>query len=425
MTAPIGDEASVPSRAIGPQLCLAALLERLAHFVVISLLALHLNERRGYSESAALSICGTFGAAVYVSAILGGWLLDRLNHPRRTTQLGAVLLCLGYVVLSLRAIPILFPLALLTAGHALYKPSLAVLFGRMRSQSAESRFRLLYLTVNMGATLAPFAAQLALTRVGPQSPFALATLLSVGTLAAVVTLPTCLDAASEDAAQTLRPSPAPTQAPTFKTVLILCLLTLSFFVGLQQTEGALIFWARDRTERILFGAEVPTLWLTSLPALCLLIVAAPLEALWGILGRRGIAVSAQNKLRVGLLVTAVAFAVFALTARAQEANGKLLMRHLVLLNLLLAVGELCVAPVAMAIVHSISPGRRQGLGMGLWFLVVAVANWLAAQLGSLSTDPRNGHAWWVWALLSGGLFVAWVVSVAWWDNLGEKPTSSS
>ena len=149
-----------------------------------------------------------------------------------------------------------------------------------------------------------------------------------------------------------------------------------------------------------------------------------MDVLWRFLQQRGVSVSAQNKLRIGLAVTAIAFAIFALTARESELGGKLQMRHLVLLNLLLAVGELCVAPVAMAIVHSISPGRRQGLGMGLWFLVVAVASWLAAQLGSLSTNPHNAQAWWVWAMLSAALFAAWVISLVFWDHLDDQGDSS-
>lgn len=407
----------------GTLLCLAALFERLAHFVVISLLALHLNERRGYSEPDALSVCGLYGAAVYVSAILGGWVSDRSGNPRLATQIGAFLLCGGYVILASPTLPIVVPLALLTCGHALYKPSLAVLFGRLRGQSAEARFRLLYLTVNVGATLAPFAAQLALSRGGAMAPFVLANLLSVVTLATVLILSKMPDSVSEQTASRESAQGHDKKTPNIGTVLILCLLSLAFFSALAQTEGALIFWARDKTDRSLLGYEIPTLWLTCLPALCLLLIAAPIERLWLLLTKWGRPLSAQNKLRLGLLVTAVAFAMFALTARAAETSGKLAMRNLVFLNLLLAVGELCVAPVAMAIVHSISPGKRQGLGMGLWFLVVALANWLAGQLGRLSTDSRSAHPYAAWALLALGLFVAWLVSVLFWAKLDDKPDS--
>lgn len=408
----------------GTLLCLAALFERLAHFVVISLLALHLNERRGYSEPDALSICGLYGAAVYVSAIVGGWASDRSGNPRRATQLGALLLCVGYVVLAQPTLPIVFPLSLLSLGHALYKPSLAVLFGRLRGQSAEARFRLLYLTVNLGATLAPFAAQLALSRGGAMTPFALAAILSVATFGAVASLSRLPESSSQTSEASEQSPNRDHKTPRLSTVLILCLLSLAFFSALAQTEGALIFWARDRTDRSLLGWEIPTLWLTSLPALCLLLVAAPLDRLWTALQTWGRPLTAQNKLRWGLLVTALAFMLFAATARAGEGHGKLAMRNLVFLNLLLAVGELCVAPVAMAIVHSISPGKRQGLGMGLWFLVVALANWLAGQLGRLSTDARAGHSWEAWALLSLGLLFAWLLSVSVWEKLDDKSESA-
>ena len=62
--------------------------------------------------------------------------------------------------------------------------------------------------------------------------------------------------------------------------------------------------------------------------------------------------------------------------------------------------------------------------MGLWFLVVALANWLAGQLGRLSTDARAGHSWEAWALLSLGLFVAWLLSVSVWEKLDDKSESA-
>ena len=61
--------------------------------------------------------------------------------------------------------------------------------------------------------------------------------------------------------------------------------------------------------------------------------------------------------------------------------------------------------------------------MALPFLVVALANWLAGQLGRLSTDSRSAHPYAAWALLALGLFVAWLVSVLFWAKLDDKPDS--
>lgn len=391
----------------GTRLCLIALTERLSHFLVMTFLALHLNERRGYSEAEALSLCGLYGGVVYVSAIGGGWLADRLNQHRRAVQLGALLLALGYLALAQLWVPIALALAVLTAGHGLFKPSLSVLFGRLRGRSGEDRFRLLYLMVNLGAAAAPFVAQSSLSAVGRTAPFYLAAALSV---VAVLTRLQA-DGTSSEAASADRAASSSKRPLSALGIMVLCLLVVVFFAAFQQTEGALIFWARDRTDRSLFGAEVPTLWLSSLPAVCVLLTAAPLTAFWSQLARRGLATTPQVKLRAGLLVSALAFGLFAVVAQQIGPGGKAAMVWLVLFNIPMSVAELCVAPVAMAFVHSISPGRRQGLGMGLWFLLVAVGNWLSGQLGGLSTARSGVWTWGMWALLAIALLLSWLLSL--------------
>ena len=107
-----------------------------------------------------------------------------------------------------------------------------------------------------------------------------------------------------------------------------------------------------------------------------------------LLTKWGRPLSAQNKLRLGLFGHCGGVCDVCTDARAAETSGKLAMRNLVFLNLLLAVGELC-GPGGDGDCSFDLTGKRQGLGMGLWFLVVALANWLAGQLGRLSTDSRS------------------------------------
>ena len=108
------------------------------------------------------------------------------------------------MILASPTLPIVVPLALLTCGHALYKPSLAVLFGRLRGQSAEARFRLLYLTVNVGLRWLLLLRSLRFLAVA-MAPFVLANLLSVVTLATVLILSKMPDSVSgTDSVQGIR-----------------------------------------------------------------------------------------------------------------------------------------------------------------------------------------------------------------------------
>lgn len=46
-----------------------------------------------------------------------------------------------------------------------------------------------------------------------------------------------------------------------------------YTIGLGQVEGSLFLWEQDRTDRILFGFEVPAAWFAGLPALLVVILA--------------------------------------------------------------------------------------------------------------------------------------------------------
>lgn len=396
-------------------LCITTLLERLAHFAVITLLALHLNEHQGYTQAEALALCGGYGALVYAVALGGGWLADRLAMHCVSVWLGALILSLGYLGLAVSAMPIWLALFVLVGGHALFKPSLAVLFGRIEGVPTETSYRLLYLMVNLGGLLGPLLAQGALSRADSTAPFLLASGVSLLSMVAGLA-----------AMKTLRPKEAdripsaPAEAPSapermrterrarLAALGALCVLLILFFVAFQQTEGSLIFWARDRTDRTLAGYTVPTLWLACLPCLCLLAVNTPLSALWSFCARRGREPGLLTKLRIGMMTAALSFGILWAIARSTTSTEKLGMHWLLLINLSLATAELCVVPVGMTLVRRFAPPGMEGVGMGVWCLIMALGNGIAGQAGGLISKGSGSRGWAVLvALLLGGLLISY------------------
>ncbi|WP_334169687.1 oligopeptide:H+ symporter, partial [Timonella senegalensis] len=55
----------------------------------------------GISEGTALGIVGAYGGAVYLSAIVGAWVADRLLGAERTLYYSAILIMLGHIALAL------------------------------------------------------------------------------------------------------------------------------------------------------------------------------------------------------------------------------------------------------------------------------------------------------------------------------------
>ncbi|MEB4614360.1 MFS transporter, partial [Leucobacter sp. M11] len=54
----------------------------------------------GLSQTAATSIVGAYGGLVYLSAVLGGWIADRVLGAERTLVVAACLIMAGHLALA-------------------------------------------------------------------------------------------------------------------------------------------------------------------------------------------------------------------------------------------------------------------------------------------------------------------------------------
>src|SRR5579884_4040299 len=131
-----------PGRAMtaGPQpsrarafsvLFLIEMWERFGYYGMQVLLVVFVIEYLGFRESRANLTWGALAAMIYAVPVLGGWVGDRMLGARRTTMLGAVVLCLGYGLLSVPwkvvapgtwSDPLLFfSLGVVATGNGLFK----------------------------------------------------------------------------------------------------------------------------------------------------------------------------------------------------------------------------------------------------------------------------------------------------------------
>src|SRR5690625_7513265 len=54
-------------------------------------------------EGSARSLIAAYGASIYMAAIAGGWISDRLLGARRCTLIGGILIMFGHICLALPA----------------------------------------------------------------------------------------------------------------------------------------------------------------------------------------------------------------------------------------------------------------------------------------------------------------------------------
>ncbi|HEY0975701.1 MAG TPA: peptide MFS transporter [Solimonas sp.] len=124
-----------------------------------------------------------------------------------------------------------------------------------------------------------------------------------------------------------------------------------------------------------------------------IVVLAPLFAwLWPWLEKRGLNPSTPVKMGIGLIIAGLAF--LPMLAAANSAGGGALASvwWLVLAYLFLALGEVCLSPIGLSAVTSLSVARVVGVMMGAFWLATAYSEVLAAQFGKLAAIeiPEDG-----------------------------------
>lgn len=106
-------------------------------------------------------VYGTYTALVYLMALPGGWIADRLLGQRRATLYGGATIMCGHISLAVPSIGAFYlGLALVTLGTGLLKPNISAMVGQLyRDDDArrDAGFSIYYMGINIGAFLSPLA----------------------------------------------------------------------------------------------------------------------------------------------------------------------------------------------------------------------------------------------------------------------------
>jgi proton-dependent oligopeptide transporter, POT family len=133
----------------------------------------------GIDDKAAAAIYGLYTAGVYLAALPGGWIADRLIGARRAVFIGGGLIALGNTLLAASIAPRGFYLGLLVIvlGVGLLKPNVSAMVAELYPEGGarlDSGFTVFYMGINLGATLGPVVTGEAQTLIGPRAGFGVA-----------------------------------------------------------------------------------------------------------------------------------------------------------------------------------------------------------------------------------------------------------
>jgi POT family proton-dependent oligopeptide transporter len=449
-----------PQTAVAPQkhprglytLFFTEMWERLSYYGMRALLMLFMVKSSGggmgLSDKTASSIYGLYTAAVYLAALPGGWLADRLLGAQRAVWYGGLIIAAGHFTLAVpRAEAFFLGLLLVVLGTGLLKPNVSAMVGDLYPEGGARRdagFSIYYMGINLGAFIGPFvcgtlgekhswhygfaAAGVGMAlglvqysilrknlgqagarpgRAGGLKPAETAVLLgALGLLALVVGL---------GLTRIIRFDPlAIAQGTTgvlvgvavlffglvilfgkldraerlrVGVIVIICAAGALFWAGFEQAGSSFNLFADRYTRRGLLGYELPTSWFQSLGPIFVITLAPVMGAVWVRLGRRNLDPSLPMKFGLGLLLLGLGFLVMAAAAVFVARGQKVLPPWLLTTYLLHTFGELCVSPVGLSSVTKLAPKQLVGQMMGAWFLATSLGNLIAGRIAG-EFDPN-------------------------------------
>ena len=113
----------------------------------------------GMDDATATAIYGLYSAAVYLAALPGGWIADRLLGAQDAVWYGGIVIMLGHFTLAIPAVPTFYVgLVLVALGTGLLKPNISAIVGELYPQGGAGRdagYTIFYMGINLGAMLGP------------------------------------------------------------------------------------------------------------------------------------------------------------------------------------------------------------------------------------------------------------------------------
>ena len=351
----------------------------------------------GYDTAKATSIYGTYTMAVYLTALPGGWLADRLLGARLAVLIGGITIALGHFSMVFPSLPFFYGgMGLIAIGTGLLKPNITTMVGGLYTQDDPRRdggFSLFYMGINLGAMLAPLVCSYLGQRVDWHLGFAAAGVgMVLGLVQYLAHRHRLATVGARPQKKRIENAEAPRQPLTAQEIKRLIVIGILFFFSIlfwsafEQSGSSFNLFADRHTDTTIFGYSFPSGWFQSVNSFFIFALAPLFSLLWIRWGSRQ--PSSPAKFSFGLLFLGVGMLIIAL-ASSFIGSGKVSPLWLVAVYFIHTIGELCLSPVGLSTVTKLAPARMVGLMMGVWFLSVSLGNKLAGWVAGFYQDDAG------------------------------------
>jgi len=400
---------------------ISEMFERLSYYAVFAVLARYLHEGLHFDVQRAGSLSGMFGGWVWVMAVFGGAVADRLGF-RRALSLAYLFLTIAYFSLGSigaewfapvrNAVPqvplVAIVLTLPALGVALVKPSVVGTTARASQENVRSAgYSIYYTLVNVGSTAGPYLASWVHRHGSMENVFRMAA-ISVFAMLFFVLLFFKEPRQNSDA-----PAAAVGQvARNFLTVLSnpRFMLFLLIFTGYW-----IVFWQEFIALPLYISGYIDAKADTELILVTDPLVVICFTMVIGFLTKR---LHAFHAIVLGTLVSSVAWILLIVHPSVWMAVATLVV---------VATGEIIQQPRYYDYVSRLAPPEQQGTYMGFAFLPLGIGSfvggpfsgWLMKHFGEERHRPQM--VW--WSVIGVGLLTTlllWIYDLVVRVETGEK-----
>jgi len=166
-------------------------------------------------------------------------------------------------------------------------------------------------------------------------------------------------------------------------ILILAFFNIAFWAGFEQAGGTMNLFAKENTDRLIFGWDMPATWFQNINPIAILIFAPIFSIMWLKLDAMKFNPRTPIKFAIGLFLGAAAFWIMTQASHAADGGNLVSPWWLVVVYVVLTLGELMLSPIGLSMITKLAPRKLVSVVMGLWMASFAAGNYLAGMMESI------------------------------------------
>jgi POT family proton-dependent oligopeptide transporter len=424
------------------------LWERFSYYGMRALLILYMTKEMLYGDDQAFGIYGAYGALVYATPVIGGFLAEKFLGYRNAILLGAILMAVGHFFMAFEYEMIFYAaLGFLIVGNGFFKPNISSMVGSLYNKGdrkRDSAFTLFYMGINSGAFLTPFTCGVIGEIYGFHWGFGIAGIgmllgliifwygrnkgyygqnglspvhtdptkahlkkyIPVIILGSVITVPFFAFLVNQNEITkwilmtvgigvllvllVMAFYEDKVHKERIFVLLILFVFTIMFWTFFELAGSAITLFTDRNVDRNLLGINIPTSTFQSVNPFFIIVIAPFFAWVWEKSAKINREPSSPLKFSLALVQLGLGFAVLVVGSWLASPEYKVSLWFLVLAYLLFTTGELFLSPIGLSLVTKLAPGKIVAFVMGVWFLSSSFAHIIGSEISKITTLHANG-----------------------------------